>query len=491
MPSKAKPSAEPVAEIIGRTTTATINIRVTELDSVGRNEFLSIIHEGEEYLLLVKELWRQQHETKGTCTVVGSMPRTPFNPDVSVYKASPSIVGEALGIDIPRDEAVYAGLLSGYDQIRVLLPIKKLGRLFIVGKTGSGKSYSAAVIMEEFLEKGIPIVVLDRHGEYSSLKIPAEKGSKRFDVKPKSYEEQVIEFADLTANPGADLPIEAVLGTMPKDLVVSGQGTIINFRGLDLGVQEALSTEILYSLYEAATNREIPPFYCFVDEAHLLAPNRGKAATTKMMRLLAQEGRKFAANLVVITQKPQLLDTHVRSQVGTWIIHQLTDVRDVDITTQSTEGLSREWEDDLQHLEVGQAVIAGDAVKVPLIVDIRIRKTTHGAIGFNPLDFAAPQAAEELERRRSRLRKSFADRMKAAVKRFEELHASIEGGTGRVPQRVAALSEELKAAELKIRELREENKTLKKELDKVQKQKEKAIKLAEEALARLKRSKRR
>jgi hypothetical protein len=81
--------------------------------------------------------------------------------------------------------------------------------------------------------------------------------------------------------------------------------------------------------------------------------------------------------------------------------------------------------------------------------------------------------------------------MKAAVKRFEELHASIEGGTGRVPQRVAALSEELKAAELKLRELREENKALKKELKKVQKQKEKAIKLAEEALARLKRSKRR
>lgn len=481
---------EPVAKLVGRTTTHTITIEVTKLGTVGRNEFLSITHQGEEYLLLCKEIWRERQKTTGKCTVVGPMPRTPFNPDVKVYKATPRIVSAALGIDIPEAESIYTGHLTS-TTVPVHLPIKRLGRLFVVGKTGSGKSYTTAVIMEEFLKKGIPIVVLDRHGEYSSLKIPAEEASERFNIEPRGYEMSVIEFADLHANPGADLPIEATLGTHPKDLVVSGQGTIINFRGLDLGIQEALSQELLSSLYQAAVNREIPPFYCFVDEAHLLAPNRGKAATTSMMRLLAQEGRKFAANLVVITQKPQLLDTTVRSQVGTWIIHQLTDVRDVDITVTSTEGISKDWIEDIQRLNTGQAVIAGDASDVPVIVNVRSRETTHGATGFNPLDFAEPQTLEELEKRRLRLRTDFAGRIKAAVERFQQLATDTD--EGQPTQRLQALQSELQAAEQKLRELREQNKKLavrtrelQVELDKTKKKYQKAMNIAERALAELK-----
>jgi hypothetical protein len=481
---------EPVAEVVGKTTTHTLRIRVTKQGEVGRNDFLSINHRGEEYLLLCKELWREGGETLGQCSVIGTMPRTPFNPEMMIYKATPRTVSAALGIDVPIDEGTYIGQISG-KTVPVRLPVKRLGRLFVVGKTGSGKSYTTAVIMEEFLKKGIPIVVLDRHGEYSSLKIPAETENERFEVEPRSYEMSVIEFADLHANPGADLPIEALLGTHPKDLVVSGQGTIINFRGLDLGVQEALSHEILSDLYHAAVNREIPPFFCFVDEAHTLAPNRGKAATTGMMRLFAQEGRKFAANLVVITQKPQLLDTTVRSQVGTWIIHQLTDIRDVDITVSSTEGLSKEWAEDIQRLDTGQVIVAGDAVEVPVFVDIRSRETTHGATGFNPLDFAEKQTLEELEKRRIRLRTDFAGRIKAAVERFQQLTADVNGG--QMPQQVHALRSELQAAEQKLHDLREEHThlttrihELEVELKKTDKKYQKAMNIAERALAELK-----
>jgi hypothetical protein len=488
-PTKPK-TVEPVAEIVGKTTTHTLQIQVTQQGEVGRNEFLSITHQGDEYLLLCKEMWREKSKTIGRCAVVGPMPRTPFNPEMPVFKATPRLVGSALGINIPEEESAYAGQLASRT-IPVRLPVKRLGRLFIVGKTGSGKSYTTAVIMEEFLKKGIPIVILDRHGEYSSLKIPAEKGSERFAIEPRSYEMSVIEFADLHANPGADLPIEALLGTHPKDLVVSGQGTIINFRGLDLGIQEALSQEILTNLYQAAVNREIPPFYCFVDEAHLLAPNRGKAATTAMMRLIAQEGRKFAANLVVITQKPQLLDTIVRSQVGTWIIHQLTDVRDIDITITSTEGISKEWAEDIQRLDTGQAVVAGDAVEVPLFLDVRCRETTHGATGFNPLDFAEPQTKDELEKRRIRLRTDFAGRIKAAVKRFQQLRNGANGG--QMPQHTHTLRKELEEAEQKLKTLRDENnklavriQELKQELDKMEKKYRKAMNIAERALAELK-----
>ena len=105
-PAKAE-KVDPVAEIIGKTTTHTLRIQVTKLGEVGRNDFLSITHQGEEYLLLCKELWREKGKTTGQCSVVGPMPRTPFNPEMLVYKASPRIVSAALGIDIPVEESVW------------------------------------------------------------------------------------------------------------------------------------------------------------------------------------------------------------------------------------------------------------------------------------------------------------------------------------------------------------------------------------------------
>ena len=76
----------------------------------------------------------------------------------------------------------------------------------VLAKSGAGKSYTVGVILEEILQKKIPIVILDPHNEYSTLKYPNtnEKDLKRlqlFDLQSKGFQNQIKEYSpDTTIN---------------------------------------------------------------------------------------------------------------------------------------------------------------------------------------------------------------------------------------------------------------------------------------------------
>jgi len=378
--------AKPVGIIEGKTTTNGFKVKVLS-DEVGRNSFLEVFHEGTYYVCGIKELYRTEEGIYAECFVIGQGPKLPFTPTSPVYLAREEHVRKALRLSDDPSTGIYVGKLKGLD-CRVWLPIKRLGRIFIVGKPGSGKSYTAGVIIEEFLKKGIPLLIIDVHGEYSSLKVMGDVTSEEFDVYPKSYAESVVEFGDLKVNPGADVPLEALESANPEDLVVPGQCTIINLRGLLKEEQVSLVASLLGKVFQAVVEGRLKPFYCVLDEAHRFA-GRERTKATDVVRRFAQEGRKFGAGLIVITQRPQLLDTTVRGLVGTWIIHRLSDPNDMRITLESG-GLDSEWENVIAWLESGEAVITGEAVeKIPIVVRIRPRETKHGGEGFNPLDYIA------------------------------------------------------------------------------------------------------
>ena len=427
-----------VGELIGKTGTNNVQMKVTNL-ILKKNDYVQINNEV-DFLLIIKEIWMEKGNSFAKASVVGKSPGKPFNSKSKVYLALEKLIRDTLGIEASEEEGMHIGRLRGFPY-RVFLKVKKFGRIFITGKSGSGKSYTVGVLIEEILEKGIPLVIFDRHGEYSSLKVPNDDPGE---ITPKSYLDQIIEFTDLSINKGGDVPIEFLLTSNPSDLVISNQCTIINLRGLELEVQEEITKVSLRKLYDASVAGEIQPFFCIIDEAHLFAGKK-QTETSAIIKLFSQEGRKFGANLIVVTQKPQLLDTTIRAQAGTWIIHQLTDVRDVDITIKSSEGLSSQWQDDIQELETGEAIITGDVIeKIPLILKVRKRKTKHGGTGFNPLDFISKEDRESLEERKNRL---------------------VEGRSKEDIERAQKLMEELKSggaeAKNKIKELQKENANLK------------------------------
>jgi hypothetical protein len=396
----------PVGLIEGVTSTESFTIAISS-DGIGKNDYLEVTHEGSSFLLMVKEVRRAADKSLGSCVIVGRQPKTPFIPGAAVYAASEATLRKGLGMETREAEGLFVGKLKG-TPLKVWLPIKKLTRLFVVGKPGAGKSYTMGVVAEELLKKGVPLVIIDAHGEYSSLKVPADvkEGTQ---VSPSSFSEQIIEFGEMAFNPGADIDVSALDSTRAEDLVCQMQCTIINLRGLTLEQQHSIVSKALKRLLEAAMLMKIPPFYLALDEAHLFA-GRSKTnetdvrETLEIVKRFAQEGRKFGANMIVLTQRPQLLDMTVRSLSATWIIHQLTDPNDIRIATESG-GLGKEWEGDINWLEAGDAVVTGDVVeRIPLLLRIRARETRHGAPGFNPLDFVSPEERERMMKRMAALK---------------------------------------------------------------------------------------
>jgi hypothetical protein len=263
-------------------------------------------------------------------------------------------------------------------------------------------------------------------------------------------------------NPSGDVDMEYLFSLDPTDIVAPRLCSIINLRGLDLEVQEQIAGKLLKKLYQASTSRQIPPFYLFLDEAHLFAGKK-QTETCEVVRLFSQEGRKFGANLVIGTQRPQLLDTTIRAQAGTWVVHNLSDVRDIGITISSAEDLSKENKDDISGLDKGEGIICGEAVKgIPLFVKVRKRLTKHGGIGFNPLDFLSEQTVGELQKRKERiLGKKSADQLEVGKNEYQELLkpkslTDYQEEIAKLKQRISDLEEELAEMKEKLAETGQE-----------------------------------
>ncbi|MFX1291314.1 MAG: helicase HerA domain-containing protein, partial [Promethearchaeota archaeon] len=464
MTEESSQEEKPVGRLTGKTTTHTVTV-VLEGPSVERNNYLVVYGEKDEegnkqyYVLYITEMWTDEKGRMARLGVLGERPKKPFEIGSDVYMAKEEQISKILGIFNPPEESLSLGKLIGYPY-EVYLLIKNFGRIFITGKSGSGKSYTMGVLCEEFLKKGIPVVILDRHGEYGSLKVAGED----LPEGESEFVDNLIEFSDLKKNKGGDVDIEYLFSLNPSDIVAPNLCTVVNLNGLALEVQEAIAGKLLKKLYDASTTRSIPPFYLFLDEAHLFAGKK-QTETCEVVKLFAQEGRKFGANIVIGTQRPQLLDTTIRAQAGTWVVHNLSDIRDIGITISSAEDLSNENKTDISGLDKGQAIICGEAVKgIPLFVKIRKRRTKHGGVSFNPLDFLSQQTVEELQKRKERLLggKS-ADELETGKSMFEEMME---------PKRAADYLDEIAALKVRIQELEDEVARLKQKVANVKEGKE-------------------
>ena len=468
---------KPVGRLTGKTTVHTVTV-VFEGPSVERNNYLVVYGEKDKegkkqyFVMYITDMWTDEKGRMAKLGVLGERPTKPFEIGSDVFMANEEQISKILGIFNPPGESLSLGKLIGYPY-EVYLLIKNFGRIFITGKSGSGKSYTMGVLCEEFLKKGIPVVILDRHGEYGALKVVAEDAGEG----ESEFVDSIIEFSDLKKNKGGDIDIEYLFSLKPSDIIAPNLCTVVNLNGLALEVQESIAGKLLKKLYEASTTRSIPPFYLFLDEAHLFAGKK-QTETCEIVRLFAQEGRKFGANIIIGTQRPQLLDTTIRAQAGTWVVHNLSDIRDIGITISSAEDLSNDNKSDISGLDKGQAIICGEAVKgIPLFVKIRKRHTRHGGVSFNPLDFLSGQTIEELQKRKQRLLggKS-ADELETGKSIFQEMME---------PKTSADYLEEIAKLKVRLRELEDEVSRLKQKVADVKEGKELPLEATDDVIQEL------
>ncbi len=175
-----------------------------------------------------------------------------------------------------------------------------------------------------------------------------------------------------------DGDIFAAQGTRMEELVLPGKTTVINLKGTPPDIQGLIADRLATALFELRKVGRVPPMMLVVEEAHNFCPQVGQVASSRIMRTIASEGRKFGLGLLIITQRAAKVDKNVLSQCNLQVILKVTNPNDLKAITSSVEGITRGMEDEIQRLPVGVALVMGANIPMPLFVEVRPRETKHG-----------------------------------------------------------------------------------------------------------------
>lgn len=148
------------------------------------------------------------------------IPRNIIRPGTVVFMTSEGSLRQFFGF--PDDRALLIGHLIDHDDVPVSVDVNGLRRhLAILAQTGAGKSNAAAVIMEELLEKGASMIILDPHADYVLMRRKGNgsfmPGSIRIFRTPLStgrYEKENKGFVDHFTINFADLDLDSLCDIM-------------------------------------------------------------------------------------------------------------------------------------------------------------------------------------------------------------------------------------------------------------------------------------
>lgn len=132
-------------------------------------------------------------------------------------------------------------------------------------------------------------------------------------------------------------------------------------------------------LFKARCSSAICPFILMVEEAHNFLPETaGKSAIAKsILETIAREGRKFYAQLVLISQRPVHLSMTALSQCNSQIIMRITNPYDLNHIKATSEALTSQAMKSISTLPTGHGLVMGAALNYPLFIKVRQRLITN------------------------------------------------------------------------------------------------------------------
>lgn len=166
----------------------------------------------------------------------------------------------------------------------------------ILGKTGSGKTYTAKGIVEGLLEDRRQVCVVDPTGAWWGLRLAADGKGKGFDVV-------------LLGGKHADVPLSPRSGAAVARLVTEqGASVVIDTSGLTVGEYTRWFIDFAGTLYTTIRN----PLHLVIDEAHHFMP-QGRVPDPEAGKMLhagnrlMSGGRSKGVRGMLITQRPAKL----------------------------------------------------------------------------------------------------------------------------------------------------------------------------------------
>ena len=146
--------------------------------------------------------------------------------------------------------------------------------------------------------------------------------------------------------------------------------------GYEFKAREIIANAIGRYLLNRARKKEFlnSPAVVIVDEAHnFLGKHIGSEdyiARLDAFEIIAREGRKYGLNICLVTQRPRDITENVLSQMGTLIVHRLTNDNDRDVVERACGEIDKAASSFLPNLHPGEAAIIGTDFPIPLVIQI-------------------------------------------------------------------------------------------------------------------------
>jgi len=180
----------------------------------------------------------------------------------------------------------------------------------VVGATGSGKTYAIKSVVEKLLEARKRVIILDPTGAWWGLRVLADEVTPGFPIT-------------IFGGDHADVQItEEAGGGLGKLLAEQPISAILDMSNMGVGERH----RFVQRFAEAVFQFNKSPVHLVIDEADEFAPQSGPPGTERMLGAIdriVRRGRIKGFRVMLITQRPAVLNKNVLTQAATLIAMRL------------------------------------------------------------------------------------------------------------------------------------------------------------------------
>jgi hypothetical protein len=154
--------------------------------------------------------------------------------------------------------------------------------------------------------------------------------------------------------------------------------SILDLSGVPADILQTTIGAVLRILYEALFwSRNLSqggrhrPLLIVMEEAHIYLNDNFRGMASKIVQRIVKEGRKYGIGAMIVSQRPSEIDPTILSQCGTFFALRLTNTTDRSHITSALSDNLDGLTDMLPILRTGEAIILGEAVKLPMRTSIQ------------------------------------------------------------------------------------------------------------------------
>jgi len=157
----------------------------------------------------------------------------------------------------------------------------------------------------------------------------------------------------------------------------SAQVTILDLSGVPFDVVNTIVSLLARMIFDFNfwnSNRRDFPILLVFEEAHNYLPSTGvgagSGAARRTVERIAKEGRKYGVSCMVVSQRPVEVSETILSQCNNFVILRLTNPLDQNYVRKLVPDSFAGLVDVLPALRQGEALIVGEAISMPLRIQI-------------------------------------------------------------------------------------------------------------------------